>query len=132
MLRKIAVSLCVLTFGLAVPLLEVNATHLWNPAWPPHARLHEAWQLITNVVLALTCLWLVWARGQVRGAALLGIAVVGGFLAAYALRGAYGGSMVHPNGTELLIGGINPATAIMLVAMIILTGCAWPSRRPLS
>ena len=129
MIRTIAVSLCVLTFGLAVPLLEVNATHLWNSAWPAHARLHEAWQLITNVVLALICLWLVWARGRVRSAALLGMAVVGGFLAAYALRGTYGGSMVHPNGTELLVGGINPATAIMLIVMAVLTGCAWPARR---
>ncbi|MBU1378324.1 MAG: DUF2306 domain-containing protein [Alphaproteobacteria bacterium] len=127
MIRNVAVSLCVLTFGLAVPILEINATHVWNPAWPGHARLHEVWQLITNVVLALACLWLVWVRRQVRSAALLGLAVVGGFLAAYALRGAFGGSMVHPDGSELLIGGVNPATAIMLLSMAVLLGCAWPA-----
>lgn len=129
MVRKIAVSLCVLTFGLAVPVLEVNATHVWNPAWPAHARLHEVWQLITNILLAGACLWLAWGRGQARAAAILALAVVGGFLAAYALSGAYGGSMAHPDGRELLVGGVNPATAIMGISLAVLVGCAWPERR---
>jgi hypothetical protein len=29
----------------AGPLLEANVAHVLNPEWPPHARLHEAWQL---------------------------------------------------------------------------------------
>lgn len=53
--RKIAVTFAALLFGLIVPILEVNATHLLNPLWPSHGRLHEAWQLLTNTAIALTC-----------------------------------------------------------------------------
>ncbi|WP_309644311.1 hypothetical protein [Phenylobacterium sp.] len=131
MVRKIVISLCVLTFGLLVPVLEINATHVWNPDWPAHARLHEVWQLITNCLLAGGCLWLAWVRNQVAAASLLALAVISGFLAAYLVRGAYGGSMVHPNGSELLVGGVNPATAVMLAAAIALAGCLWSTARSL-
>lgn len=55
------------TSGLLVPLillpvLEVTDTHVFNPTWPPHARLHEVWQLTTNVGIALVALWLVHDR----------------------------------------------------------------------
>jgi len=132
MVWKIVISLCALTFGLVVPVLEVNATHVFNPAWPAHARLHEVWQLITNCILAGACLWLAWARGRIAAAAMLALAVIGGFLAAYAVRGVYGGSMVHPNGSELLIGGVNPATAIMLAAAVALLGCLWSRARSIT
>lgn len=122
MAAKIVVTLCALVFGLVVPVLEVNATHVFNPAWPGHARLHEVWQLVTNSALAAGVLWLVWAKGSVRPAALIGLAVVGGFLIAWALSGAYGGTMVHPDGSELLIAGVNPAVGVMVLAAL---GLAW-------
>ena len=43
-------------------------------------------------------------RGKASVIALL---ITGGFLAAYALQGAYGGSMVHPDGTEKTLFGVN-------------------------
>lgn len=35
-----------------------NRTHLFNPAWPPHAKLHDAWTLVLGVALGGTALWL--------------------------------------------------------------------------
>ena len=42
-----------------IPVFELKSTHLTNPEWPSHARLHEAWQLLTNAaisVIAITAL----------------------------------------------------------------------------
>lgn len=121
MIAKWLVTLGVLTFGLLVPVLEINSTHVFNPAWPAHARLHEVWQLVTNSALALWCLWLIWVRHDVRLPGLLTLLVTGGFFVAYALRGAYGGSMVHPDGSEKLLMGLNLGVLVFaLVALLSL------------
>lgn len=121
MLNRILLSLSVAPFGLMTPLLEIGPTHVLNPAWPGHARLHEVWQLGTNSALALLCLWLAWQHGAIRLASLIGLFVTGGFLAALACSSLYGGTMRHSDGSEFAIGGINLAVAIMMLAAVCLT-----------
>jgi hypothetical protein len=43
---------------------DLNATHVFNPAWPPHARFHNAtgWGTVTGS--QLLALWLLWRPGQ--------------------------------------------------------------------
>jgi hypothetical protein len=122
MIRKMAVTFAALLFGLIVPILEVNATHLLNPLWPSHARLHEAWQLLTNTAIALTCVWLAWRAGRVREAAALALLVVGGFLIAWATGWLYGGNMLHTDGTQIALGGVNVAVVFMVAAA---AGLVW-------
>ncbi|WP_373490435.1 hypothetical protein [Parasphingorhabdus sp.] len=121
MFKKILLSASVAIFGLLVPLLEINETHVFNPLWPAHARLHEVWQLGTNFAIAILCLWLAWRRSDLRSAAALGLAVIVGFLGAFLLGPMYGGSMKHTDGTEITFAGINAAVIVMLVAAAILS-----------
>lgn len=114
--------LCVLPFGLLTPILEISPTHVFNPDWPGHPRLHVAWQLATNSALALLCIWLAWRRGMTRLAATIALVVTCGFLFAFALSRFYGGTMQHSDGSELLVGGINVAVALMAVSAIGLAG----------
>ncbi|EML5474256.1 hypothetical protein RSM50_006969 [Pseudomonas aeruginosa] len=107
MLAKLIITIGALLYGLGVPLLEINQTHVFNPQWEAHARLHEVWQLATNSALALLALWLTWRRQQIRLASLLSMLVTGGFLFAYFTRHLYGGSMVLSDGSEKLVLGIN-------------------------
>ena len=107
MLSKLLVTVGILFYALVVPIFELNETHLFNPAWEPHVRLHEAWQLTTNCAIGLFSLWLVWWRGNIRLSSLMTFFVTGGFLLAYVLRDSYGGSMVLSDGSEKLIFGIN-------------------------
>ncbi|BFN28172.1 hypothetical protein PSCT_04341 [Pseudomonas sp. SCT] len=65
MLAKLIITFGALLYGLGVPLLEINQTHVFNPQWEPHMRLHEVWQLATNSALALLALWLAWARNNI-------------------------------------------------------------------
>lgn len=107
MISKLLVTVGILFYALVVPIFELNETHLFNPGWEPHVRLHEAWQLATNCAIGLFSLWLLWWRGNVRLSSLMTFFVTGGFLLAYVLRDSYGGSMVLSDGSEKLIFGIN-------------------------
>lgn len=75
---------------------DLNATHVFNPAWPPHARFHNAtgWGTITGT--QLLALWLLWRPRQqardhdaaVTTAALLTAIAWAPFFPALALSGA--------------------------------------------
>ena len=108
MLAKILLTIGILVYAVAVPLLEINATHVFNPEWPPHARLHEVWQLASNSMLGVLALWLTWRKHEVLLPALLATAVMGGFLFAWLASDLYGGSMALSATTpERTLLGIN-------------------------
>ncbi|MEO9525351.1 hypothetical protein [Marinobacter alexandrii] len=108
MLDKILLTIGIVLYAVAVPYLEINDTHVFNPAWVAHARIHEVWQLFTNSSLGLVALWLTWFDSSGKGkASVIALLVTGGFLAAYLIQDLYGGSMVHPDGTEKALLGIN-------------------------
>ncbi len=116
---KILLTIGIVFYGLAVPIMEINSSHVFDPKWVPHARLHEVWQLITNSSIAAYSLWLVWGRSKVWLPGLLGMFVTVGFLVAYAIRETYGGSMVLSDGSEKTVAGINLGLAGFGLAVIL-------------
>ena len=106
MVRKLLFTLAILTFGLLTPILEISSTHVFNPDWPGHARLHNLWQLITHFMIALYLGWMVWRQNRLREACLIALLVTTGFLAAHFLSPLYGGTMKHSNGSELVWAGV--------------------------
>lgn len=107
MIKKIAITFSVILYAIVVPFLDISDTHVWNPDWTPHARIHEVWQLITNSSIGVVCLWLVWYKKEVRLSTLLSLIVMGGFLLAFFLKDGYGGSMKYLDGSEKTVLGIN-------------------------
>lgn len=130
MVAKISVTAACLILALVVPVLEVNDTHLFNELWPAHARLHEAWQLLSNAALSFLCLWLAWASSKPRLASLIMLSLTASFIIAFVARGAYGGSMQHTDGTELMIAGFNPAIGAMAAASVALATGLLINREP--
>ena len=112
MIFKALLTLGILAYGLLVPILEISSSHVFNPNWPAHALLHEVWQLTTNSMLALYCLWLVWVKQKVVLPSFIGMLVTGGFLLAYVLQDLYGGSMVHTDGSEKIMLGLNAGVMV--------------------
>ena len=106
-MKAIATTFSIILYAIAVPFLEINDTHVFNPDWTPHARIHEVWQLITNSSIGVFCLWLIWKKKDTLLAAKLSLMVMGGFLIAYLLKGMYGGSMKYLDGSEKTLLGIN-------------------------
>ncbi|OGT55859.1 MAG: hypothetical protein A3E01_14845 [Gammaproteobacteria bacterium RIFCSPHIGHO2_12_FULL_63_22] len=107
MMARLFATLAVLTYAAAVPVMELNDTHVFNPGWLSHARLHEVWQLSTNSAIGLVALWQVWVRNDLRWQCCLTLLVTTGFFLAYALQDSYGGSMMHTDGSEKTIMGVN-------------------------
>lgn len=106
-LKKSTITFVILLYAIAVPFLEINNTHVFNPDWTPHAKIHEVWQLITNSAIGALCLWLVWVKKEFRLSTILSILITGGFLLAYLLQDLYDGSMKYLDGSEKMILGIN-------------------------
>jgi hypothetical protein len=120
MLNRILLTIGILLYAAGVPWLEINDTHVFNPDWAAHARLHNVWQLATNSALGLLCLWWVWGpQRKVLLPALMALLVTGGFMFAYLARSLYGGSMLHPDGTEVTLLGIN--VGVIGFGFVILT-----------
>lgn len=107
MIKKIAITFSVILYAIVVPFLDISETHIWNPDWTPHVRIHEVWQLITNSSIGIACLWLVWYKKEVLLSTLLSLIVTGGFLLAFLLKDGYGGSMKYLDGSEKTVLGIN-------------------------
>jgi hypothetical protein len=77
---------------------DFNETHLFNPGWPPHAKLHMMTMITSGVSLAVFGLYIVWGKTASR-LERLRLSAVAGFLYMLALIIAsmtmpmYGGSM---------------------------------------
>jgi len=120
MMKKIAITFCVLLYAVIVPFLDINETHVWNPDWTPHARIHEVWQLLTNSSIGILCLWLVWFKKETVISGLLSLFVTGGFLLAFFLKDGYGGSMKYLDGSEKTVAGINIGVLGFGIAVLFL------------
>ena len=130
MLSKLAVTAASMIFLLILPVLEISETHVFNPAWPEHARLHEVWQLCVHALFSGVCLWLVWVRGEARFASLLALAMTGSFVFAYLIRETYGGSMRHLDG-EPITTLSNVAVIVVLSVSALLIASIFQTRSPL-
>jgi len=118
MKSKIFITFGVVIYALVIPFLEIDASHVFNETWPPHARLHEVWQLITNIAIGAIALWLAWNRAEIQIASMLNLAVMGGVLTAHVLEGSYGGSINSGNIEATLLGLHLAVFAAGLVALL--------------
>lgn len=114
------ITFSILLYAIVVPFLEINATHVFNPNWTPHVRIHEVWQLITNSGIGLFSIWLVWGKNETKISAILSLLVTGGFLVAFMLQEFYGGSMKYLDGSEKQLLGINIGVLGFGIAFILL------------
>ena len=106
-MKKYIITFSIILYAIAVPVLEINNTHVFNPDWTPHVRIHEVWQLITNSSIGILCLWLVWVKKETLISSILSLLITGSFLVAFSLQKYYGGSLQYLDGSEKTLLGIN-------------------------
>lgn len=62
----------VAVFTIVAPVLaDWNASHIYNPLWPPHAKFHNAQTMVLGVLLGLATLYFTWQRDASDRSALL-------------------------------------------------------------
>ena len=117
---KIAVSAITIFYGLVPVLADLNETHLFNPLWSAHARLHGAWFLAFAAGIALVGLFLVWVRDDVFLPITFGLMFVAGFWAATIFAPVYGAALVDENGYVQTILGIESNMFLFSVVGVLL------------
>ena len=129
-MKKIVLSLITLSYGLIPLLADLNASHVGNELWPPHARLHMVWLLASNSLLAGFALWLIWVKCEISHAITLGLIAVGGFWIATLTRDLYGGALADINGVDIQFFGWDAnATVFFLLFGLLLVLKFFPTKR---
>ena len=91
MTSKYLTTICLL-LGTILPLIvDTGSTHLLNPDWDAHSRVHEVWRLSTNIFIAVIGLYLLWVSNYLLLPALLSTCIVLGFFSSIFTMSLYGG-----------------------------------------
>ena len=117
---KTDVSAITIFYGLVPAIADLNETHLFNPLWSAHARLHGAWFLAFAAGIALVALFLVWVRDEVFLPITFGVMFVSGFWVATVFGPAYGGALVDENGYVQTVFGIESNMFLFSVVGVLL------------
>jgi hypothetical protein len=104
--------------------VDWNTSHLFNPAWHPHARFHDALFLLILDAMSLIALWLLWRRSKepeigLKVAALFAAAVWTPFFFIEAL--IPGTSLLAADDVPVLkAGGMTFAPNLIVAAVLLL------------
>ena len=96
---KLWTSLCLILAGIGPLLLDIGDTHLFNPDWDEHSRVHEVWRLTTNLFIAIIGLYILWKKDNILLPAILSSCIILGFHISVLTMPLYGGLSVG-NGIE--------------------------------
>ena len=101
MTPKVLTSLCLVLAGIGPLLLDIGDTHLFNPNWDEHSRVHEVWRLATNSMIAFLGLYLIWKKNMLSIASLLSLCMILGFMISVVTMPYYNGLAVGVGIEEL-------------------------------
>lgn len=139
-LVRLLLTLCALEF-FGPWVRDFSDTHVFNPTWVGHARVHMMWLLGYFLFSGIAVMWLLWGvRPQrlvhLRLACLWLAANLLGFWGAVATTGVYGGLVVVP-GIHFFILGIEEnvfvfgiLSLVYLVALAVLHLVVRPQVEP--
>ena len=119
MTSKYLTTICLL-LGTILPLIvDTGSTHLLNPDWDAHSRVHEVWRLSTNIFIAAIGLYLLWISNYLLLPALLSSCIVLGFFSAIFTMSLYGGVTIGEGIDEPNPIGIPANIFVFLIIAII-------------
>lgn len=105
-MSKYLTTIALIAAGFGPLFIDVGSTHLLNPDWDAHARVHEVWRLSTNSLIVILGLYLLWIKQKEFLAALLSLCLLIGFWISVFLMPFYGGLPVGDGIDELAPLGI--------------------------
>jgi hypothetical protein len=59
---RVLISLVAVFTAVSPYLADWNVTHIYNPAWPPHAKFHNAQTMVLGTILGFLSIYCLWFR----------------------------------------------------------------------
>ena len=109
-------TLCLIVGGIVPIIVDVGPSHLLNPDWDAHARVHEVWRLSTNFLIFSLGIYLLWMKKNEVLSAILSLCIHLGFVFSAATMSLYGGAATGEGVPEPFILGI-PVNVFLFSAM---------------
>lgn len=119
---RIIFTVLIVVYAVLPIIAELNATHVVNPDWPGHARLHNFWLIVQNTLLGLLALYLLWiqsSRENLLIAGLIGTIIFGSFLIAGLTAPLYGGSLTDPGAEVVVVQGVDINVYVIGLSFVI-------------
>jgi len=126
---KIVVTIGTLVYGIVPAIADLNETHLFNPQWSPHARVHGAWFLFFGALMSFLALFLLWVRNDLMLPIVIGLCFVAGFWLAVLTASFYGGALVDINGVHTHVLGLDSNVFVFSMLGILFGACLIFARR---
>jgi hypothetical protein len=123
--RIVQVLLTIVALEFFGPIVrDSGPSHVLNPTWVGHARVHLVWLLGFLFFSGLANLWLIWWRRpfetrNLRLSALWQCCNLGGFWVAYALVDVYGGLITVP-GDHVHVFGWDENVFVFMILSIVM------------
>ena len=118
-MSKYITTMCLIIGGIVPIIVDTSASHLFNPDWDAHARVHEAWRLSTNFLIFSLGIYLLWVKKNEVLSALLSLCIHLGFVFSAATMSLYGGAATGAGIPEPFIIGI-PLNVFMFSTMFLI------------
>ena len=115
-MSKYITTLCLIVGGIVPIIVDVGPSHLLNPDWDAHARVHEVWRLSTNFLIFSLGIYLLWMKKNEVLSAILSLCIHLGFVFSAATMSLYGGAATGAGVPEPFILGI-PVNVFLFSAM---------------
>lgn len=109
---------------------DFNATHATNPSWPPHARFHVVWQVLSNSAFSVVALYLLWTPSldyhtHIVLAAIVNFIWGATFYVTLASMKLFGGALADVNGIKPflfnIMGKVYKVDTNLLLGTILMT-----------
>jgi len=102
---RILFTIVAVMIGVGPIFADFNKTHATNPLWPPHARFHVVWQVLSQNGVSLVILYLLWSHSPDYGthivvAGILNYVWGASFYSTLATMKIYGGALKDVNGIK--------------------------------
>ena len=118
-MSKYITTLCLIVGGIVPIIVDISSSHLFNPDWDAHARVHEVWRLSTNFLIFGLGVYLLWVKKIEVLPGLLSLCIHLGFVFSAATMSLYGGAATGEGVPEPLIIGI-PLNVFMFSTMFLI------------
>ena len=115
-MSKYITTLCLIVGGIVPIMVDISSSHLFNPDWDAHARVHEVWRLSTNLLIFSLGIYLLWTKKNEILPAFLSLCIHLGFVFSAATMSLYGGAAISEGVPEPFIIGI-PVNVFLFSAM---------------